>query len=241
MSRNSIRHPSPPSIAWPLLAGLAAATLSACGVDYAMDGVAPGGFAERHPVVLAEAPTTLEVYPVGGGLDRAAVARIRSFAERYRALGVGRITILAPAGQVDKHGRIVGEIRRALASTGLRGFVGVGLYPAGDPTRAAPVRLVFEGLKAEVATPCGVWPDDLASGGSIQGWKNDEYANFGCATQATLAAQVDDPRDLSQARGLEPADVEMRMRAIDAVREGKDPGTDWKTKLTKIGEVGTGD
>jgi hypothetical protein len=30
----------------------------------------------------------------------------------------------------------------------------------------------------------------------------------------------------------------MRLRAIGDVRNGTDPGTDWKTKLTPIGQVG---
>ncbi len=85
---------------------------------------------------------------------------------------------------------------------------------------------------------CGQWPLDLASGGSTDGWNNESYWNFGCATQATLAAQVDDPRDFAHARALGPADEEMRLRAIKDVREGQDPGTNWSVKLTPIGQVG---
>jgi len=55
-----------------------------------------------------------------------------------------------------------------------------------------------------------------------------------------LAAQVDDPRDLAQTRASDPPDVNMRLRAIGDVRNGQDPGTDWKTKITPIGQVGTG-
>jgi pilus assembly protein CpaD len=155
-------------------------------------------------------------------------------------LGVGQITILAPAGQRERSSRTIDEIRRTLASTGLRGYIGVGVYPAADPMRASPVRLIFQGLKAVVRTPCGQWPTDLASGGSIEGWKNQAYPNFGCATQSVLAAQVADPRDLVQTRAIDPPDVAMRMRAIENVREGQDPGTSWKIQNTPIGQVGTG-
>jgi pilus assembly protein CpaD len=224
-----------------LLAALAAATLAGCSENQAFpDGVAPTDFHQRHAVTLAEAPTILDVYPVGGGLDSLSAAKIRTFAARYRALGVGRVAILTPAGVVERNSRIVREIRGALASSGLRGAVSVASYPVGDPMRAAPVRLVFQGLKAEVATPCGEWPEDLASGSSLDGWKNAEYANFGCATQAALAAQVDDPRDLVQTRASDAPDVGMRLRAIGDVREGKDPGTSWTTKLTPIGQIGGG-
>ena len=108
-----------------------------------------------------------------------------------------------------------------------------------DHTLASPVRLVFQGLKAEVASRCGQWPADLASGSSIETWKNDNYANFGCATQSALAAQIDDPRDLVQARGSTPPDEAMRLRAIGQVRKGVDPGTEWQTKNTPIGQVGS--
>jgi pilus assembly protein CpaD len=91
-----------------------------------------------------------------------------------------------------------------------------------------------------VRAHCGEWPSDLASGTSIQTWKNDNYENFGCATQSTLAAQIDDPRDLASQRASTPPDEEMRLRAIGAVRRGSDPGTDWKTQNTAIGTVGGG-
>jgi pilus assembly protein CpaD len=228
-------------LGWALAAALAASPLAGCGVDYASnDSVEPGDYHQRHPIVLAEAPTTLDVYPVGGGLDKQSRDNISAFAARYRALGVGRITILGPAGQPDGNRRVLDDIRRALASTGLRGAVGVGVYPVADATRASPVRLIFQGLKADVPTPCGQWPSDIASGGSIEGWKNDYYANFGCATQSVLAAQVADPRDLTQTRASDPPDVVMRMRAIGDVRNGQDPGTNWKTQITPIGQVGVG-
>jgi Flp pilus assembly secretin CpaC len=67
-------------------------------------------------------------------------------------------------------------------------------------------------------------------------------SNFGCASQSVIAAQVDDPRDFVQPRALGPSDVEMRTRAIEAVRNGQDPGTQWKdTVLVPIGtQVGGG-
>ena len=70
--------------------------------------------------------------------------------------------------------------------------------------------------------------------------KNQSYPNFGCATQSALAAQIDDPRDLVQARGSTPPDETMRLRAIQKVRQGEDPGTNWKTTTTTIGTVGGG-
>jgi pilus assembly protein CpaD len=224
-----------------LFLAASALSLSACGVDYASNDVAgTGDYHQRHPILLAEAPTAIDVFPVGGGIDTQSAAKIRAFAERYRELGSGQITILAPTGRHYGGDNLVSEIRRSLYANGVRGYVSVGTYPVSDPALASPIRLVFQGLRATVPSRCGQWPHDLASGSSIDGWKNSSYENFGCATQSVLAAQVDDPRDLAQSRASGPPDEEMRLRAIGDVRKGQDPGTDWKTQTTTIGQVGSG-
>lgn len=195
---------------------------------------------DRHPIVLTQAPTTLDIFPVGqqGGLDEESRRDIQAFAARYQSMGSGKIVILSPSVGGRGIHTTVDEIRRTLASAGLRGSVGLGSYPVGDPSLASPIRLSFRGLKAEVASRCGQWPSDIASGSSLESWKNENYWNFGCATQSMLAAQVDDPRDFSGARALAPSDEVMRLRKIQKVRQGEDPGTDWKTQLTAIGQVG---
>jgi len=218
------------------IAVAAACALSGCGIDYASTApVFPGDYRERHPIVIASAPTSLDIYPIGGALDGRSVANIRAFVERYRQFGAGVMTILAPAGTAP-NSKAVYEVRRALADAGLRGKVAFGAYALFDKGAAAPIRLSFTGVKAVVPTACGQWPEDLASGSSLEGWKNESYSNFGCATQSMIAAQVDDPRDFVQPRALGPSDVAMRTRAIEDVRKGQDPGTQWKdTVLTPIG------
>ncbi len=209
-----------------------------CATDYASsDPAFPGDFDARHPIVLASAPTHMDVYPLGGTLDARTVASLRAFAERYRKFGSGEIVILTP-GRTDRYATTVGEIRRVMARAGLRGRIGAGSYVPTDSDSAAPVLVTFMALQAKVSTSCGAWPEDLASGSSLQGWKNEPYANFGCATQSVVAAQVDDPRDFVQARTLGPSDVAMRTRAIEDVRKGQDPGTAWSTNLTPIGGSG---
>jgi pilus assembly protein CpaD len=223
-----------------LCLGAAALSLSGClaGVQYASDNpVTAVDYHERHPIVLGKRPTTLDVFPVGGRLDEMSRDKIKAFAARYRQFGQGEVTILTPAGDPSAAG-VAPEIRRELYADGLRGYVAVGSYPVEDHALASPVRLVFVGLKAEVADRCGQWPTDLASGSSIEGWKNTSYPNFGCATQSALANQIDDPRDLVQSRASAPPDEAMRLRAIQAVRKGGDPGTNWQTSITPIGSVG---
>jgi pilus assembly protein CpaD len=224
------------------LAAAAACGLGGCGTNYASSEPAfPGDYRERHPIELASAATSLDVFAVGGALDSRSVANIHAFAQRYRRYGSGDISILAPAG-ISSNSRAIHEVRGALAGAGANGRVTFGTYVSPDKDAAAPIRLSFVGVKAIVPTACGQWPEDLASGSSVEGWKNEPYSNYGCATQSMIAAQVDDPRDFVQPRALGPSDVAMRTRAIEAVRNGQDPGTQWgpDTQLTPIGtQVGS--
>jgi pilus assembly protein CpaD len=231
--------PAAPRLAGLLLAAAASAALAGCGVNYASsDPVIAPDYHQRHPIVLAQAPTSIEIYPIGGGLDSQSLADLRAFADRYRRLGGGQIAILTPARQ-GSNAKAVYDIRKTLSAAGIGGTVAISSYPVADRRISAPIRVAYLGIKATVPTPCGQWPADLASGSSLQGWKNDSYWNYGCATQSVLAAQVDDPRDLVQARAIDAPDVAMRLRAIGKVRNGEDPGTDWKVQTTTIGQVGS--
>jgi pilus assembly protein CpaD len=229
-----------------VFAAAAAGALSSCGVDYASSAsVFPGDFQRRHPIVVASAPTSLDVFAVDGALDQRTAANIHAFAQRYRHYGSGDIAILAPTG-ITASSKAVHEVRKALAAAGANHEIIFGTYASPDKDAAAPIRLSFIGVKAIVPTTCGQWPEDLASGSSVEGWKNEAYSNFGCATQSVIAAQVDDPRDFVTPRALGPSDVAMRTRAIEAVRDGQDPRTQWKQSQTDMdvapigSQVGTG-
>jgi pilus assembly protein CpaD len=218
------------------LASLAGLALAGCNMDAEPTAsVASTDYHRAHPIVLAHAPTSLDIFPVGAGVDVVNAGDLRAFADRYRRFGSGSILIMQPAGHSAQVARTVTMIRRALAADGVRGNVNIGSYAPSSEAAASPIRLTFVGLKAGVRSPCGRWPTDLASGGSLETWQNAAYPNFGCATQAMLAAQVDDPRDFVEARGLDDSDVEMRLRAINHVRQGSAPDTSWATSVTSPG------
>lgn len=227
------------------LALLLAAPLGGCGVSRVLPPpVTPPDYHDRHPIVLADAPQVMDLFPSTsrGRLDEVTAGRIVDFVAKYKELGHGQISILVPAGSANgatsREG--VTSVRRGLAAAGVRGNVLVGNYPVVDSNLAAPIRLSFQSIKAKVAGRCGEWPQDLASGSTVDGWENQSYWNFGCATQATIAAQVADPRDLASPRGQTPSDIEMRMRAINRVRMGRDPSTMWMLKPASISTVGGG-
>ncbi len=216
--------------------------LTACGkVDRLATtaSVIPDTVEQRHPIVLADAPHSIDLFPNGGRLDEGDKSRIIDFATLYRERGQGPITIMLPqGGKTGRHEGAVNSIRSALSRSGLSGHVRVGNYNVADPNSASAVRLSFIGLKAKVATQCGEWPDDMASASSLHTWENKQYWNYGCSYQNMLAVQVANPRDLAGPRGENPADVKIRMRAIQKVRQGSDPGTNWKVQNSSIGSVG---
>jgi len=225
--------------------GIAILTLSlglaACqSVDRTMTSSIPmDDYRVRHPIVLADTQHSVDIFPSGSGrvLDNRSAGQLVEFGHLYRQLGEGPILVLYPTGsgipQVP-----VEQIRRVLASAGARAAVRTGSYPVSNPQLASPVRVSFTGLKAKVATPCGEWPSDLASGSTLQGWDNKTYWNYGCAYQSMFSAQVADPRDLVGPQGETEMDTTMRSRAIEAVRKGSDPVTGWSTKESTIGKVG---
>jgi pilus assembly protein CpaD len=240
MSNIETKHRSRGSLGRLLvLAAIAAPALGACAPDRVIQSTSiPSDFRARHPIALTHAPVTADILPVGGRLDARAKEQIRAFATEYRSHGGGLVALQVPAmGQGYSHALVEG-VRRELMAAGVKEGVSVSSYQPGDPTLVSPIRLSFIGTKAVVRSRCGDWPRDLASGSSMEGWQNQSYWNHGCAYQQAFAAQVADPRDLAGPRAEGPSDVSMRTRAIGKVREGEDPGTDWKIENTSIGTIG---
>ena len=195
----------------------------------------------RHPIVISENKTSIDVFPslAEGHLDRHTAKQVFAFAQQYHDTGRGAVLILMPRGPGARANHaLLADLRRYLSAGGARNGVEVASYPVMDPHLASPVRLSFDGLRAQVADQCGQWPRDLASGSSVDGWDNKPYWNFGCANQTMIAAQTSDPRDLVTPRGEESSDVLIRSRGIDSIRKGTDPNTGWSVHNSNIGSVG---
>jgi pilus assembly protein CpaD len=219
----------------------AALPLAGCGVDREATGsIVPEDYKDRHPIVISQTgETAMDIFTSGQRLDRPTTLRIRDFAASYAERGRGPIFMMIPGGPHEAYARLGADsIRRELANAGIRTPVQMQNYAALDPVQAAPIRLTFYGLKAAVPVKCGEWPADLASGSTLETWENRPYWNYGCAAQSNLATMIADPRDLAGPRGETPSDVAMRSRAITNVRQGTDPGTNWKTQNTNIGQAG---
>ena len=74
------------------------------------------------------------------------------------------------------------------------------------------------------AGECGDWPANI--GGSVN--SNIDYDNFGCATQANLAAVVANPADLLTPRASAPADQQRRAVVYENYRNGKITASEYK-------------
>lgn len=225
------------------LVACAVSSLAGCGTTDRMrtSSIPQDDYRNRHPITLAETPRTLDIFPApeAHGLDLHSAAQVRALAKAYRLAGHGPVTVLVPAKGAAYARTQVDNIRHVFAAEGVTVPLEVATYPIANPALASPIRLSFVGMQAKVANKCGQWPNDLASGSSLEGWENKPYWNFGCATQTALAAQIADPRDLVAPTGEDPADTLMRSRAIAAIRKGSDPTTDWRTKATSISSLGT--
>lgn len=227
------------------LCGLAAVLAVALGLGAcankgdAMAELASSDTRERHPIVLRDAPRSLDVFVgrSGGSLDRRQAQDVSDFARQYRQSGKGGLVAQVPTGarrEIATHDTLNG-IRAALAQGGVPGHaLSVTTYPVADPGLASPIRLTFASLQAGLPHSCGEWPTDLGVSSYKTDAANTPYWNLGCASQATLAAQVADPIDLVRSRTEGRPDIAKRMGAIAKIRQGQDPSTVYRQESTQI-------
>ena len=201
--------------------------LSACNTKEQITGsIYPADYRDRHPIVLADRPRTLDVFVEGpSGLVARERQDIGAFFAEYARYGSGAMIAQVPHGRGTNPatGRAISAIR-----TGAKGRLVVSHYRPNDPSVASPIRLSFKRLQAKVGSKCGLWPDDLGYSDYKNQWRNEEYYNFGCATRANLASQIDDPVDLVRGRQESRPDTVRRMFNFEQLRKGSDPSTSWK-------------
>lgn len=218
----------------PLHARLAAAllatsalALAGCHADRIVGGDYPQTYEQRHPIVLSEGPARLDL-PVGAGrsgLTGRQKDDIRAFAADWRMNGRGPVGVLVPHdGASDAAASYsVAAVRATLTSAGVPSTaILTRRYVAEAPDHLAPIKLGYVKLKAEIPHRCGLWPDDAGHGGGdyFGETQNRDYWNFGCATQANLAAQVADPEDLARPRAETPIYAARRQTVVERYREG---------------------
>lgn len=198
-----------------ILAAMAAALLTGCARrDSITVGSVPDDYRTNHPIVIAEQDEKIDL-PVGVGdsaMSRIQRTALDGYMAHYDESTGAPITILYPSGSANAvaAGLVAADIARHIHRRGIPGGRVVSMpYDAGAPEASPPIRVSYSRMKASTG-PCGRWPDNIANTAD-----NKHYANFGCAYQNNLAAQMANPADLLGPRAPGDIDAENRGKALD--------------------------
>ncbi len=201
---------------------LAASALVLTGCLNANQGIVdynPIEVSQTHPITVEQGEARLEIHVPARSkkLSREDRARVAQFAHEHRAEGHGPLVVARPRGgrnEISAAGTVA-SVQRVLRRSGVPGnAVQYRAYRVQQASGPAPVILTFERYQARVEN-CGRWPKNVANT-----YDNRPYANFGCATQANLAAMVVNPKDFITPRTMTPADATRRDNVFDAYRKG---------------------
>ncbi|MFC3208659.1 CpaD family pilus assembly protein [Aquamicrobium soli] len=202
----------------PVLAALAISLLSGCANrDSVTVGAIPDDYRTNHPIVISEKNETLDL-PVAAsarGMTQSQRATLLGFLDGYDKGAAPTLTILAPSGSANEVAAAAAarDFSRLATRNGVHSSRIAMLSYQADPNEvSAPIRVSYAKLRAHT-DKCGRWPDDIADT-----TENRHYANFGCAYQNNLAAQLANPADLLGPRKQSSIDAANRSRVIGVYR-----------------------
>jgi pilus assembly protein CpaD len=189
---------------------------------------AKADYRSRHPITVKEGTHTLTLFvgPGRGGLTPGQRAEVAAFAHNWRREATGGFTIDRPVGGPNERASLdtLKEVLSIIVQVGVPNS-GIGIRPyAADGGRIAPLLLNYPQVAA-TAGPCGLWPDDLGPSYDPKHYENQQYHNFGCATQRNLASMVANPHDLIQPRSEAPIYTAKRTFGAEKWRKGESPAT----------------
>jgi pilus assembly protein CpaD len=201
-----------------LLTAFAVGLLAGCANrDSITVGSVPDDYRTNHPIMIAEKEEVLDLPVAAGdrGMTHSHKTAIDGFLDSYDRSAMALITITVPSGSGNEIAAadVAGDFRRFIRSRGIpQSRIAMASYQAPSVEVSAPVRLSYTAMRAQT-NKCGRWPDDV-----LNDSENKHYANFGCAYQNNLAAQVANPSDLLGPRKQTEVDAENRDRVIDVYR-----------------------
>ncbi len=233
------------SLRW--MPALLAVSLGACATQtVSLDQPPyPSDYRVRHPIVLAERPTTLPVFArATTGLDSRQAEDVRAFGQAFRHDSMSTLLVSVPAVNGKPTSLVATtarQVRQVLMSAGVNPrMIQWQAYDATTLGPQSPLNLSFGQLTAAVPHACGAWPDDLAAGAGLEGFQNEPFWNLGCATQSTLALQAADPVDLVRPRVEGRSDLVKSVNDIQKLRTGEDPSTAYRKPAESPGSSGAG-
>jgi len=195
-----------------VFAGLAAA----CAADGSSIPALPQ---DLHPITVRETKSLIEI-PVPAhkfALSYEEIDALTALAAEHRAAGHGPIIIALPiGGGNDEAAVIVGaEARDVLYAQGLAYRMIQGTAYAAQGQADAPLVVMIDRYVAEGPECHQAWDDYTTT------WNGRHTLNFGCATQANLAAMITDPGDLLGVRSADPGDTARRAEVLSRYRRGE--------------------
>ncbi|MFZ2102861.1 MAG: CpaD family pilus assembly lipoprotein [Oricola sp.] len=201
---------------------LLATALSGCGSlgrDPIQVGSVPEDYRTSHPIVLSEKEHTLDI-PIASGareINLPVRSNIRAFAVEFAEAGTGSLFVMMPSGSPNEHAakQIQSVIVQALVDGGAsRKRIIVQHYDAAQHGSSAAVRLSYNAVTAGT-DKCGNWPADMT-----ETTENRHYYDYGCSSQANLAAIIANPVDLMGPRQSSQIDATERAAVIEAYQKG---------------------
>lgn len=161
--------------------------------------------ATNHPITVEPTYRSLKL-PNTSALSGSDASSFEAFVSDYLARGNGAISVSVPPGP-ESTGIITAFAERLVGMGVPRSHILVGVQDQG----ASDGRLEIGYISYVAHTiPCGDWSVDAADTA-----QNLPMPNFGCSVQQNIAAQVADPRDIVEPRGMGPADATRRMQVLN--------------------------
>jgi pilus assembly protein CpaD len=211
--RSASRRSAPRAVSVAVL--LAAALAAGCAKQNSVVvGAVPDDYRTNHPILVGEQERSVDI-PVGLSdyrMSNPQRTALDGFMAGYDHSAKPMVTVMVPAGSKNAPAAsaVSAEIVQALRKEGVpEGRILHQPYHAAADEISSPIRVSYMAMTAYTG-PCGRWPDDL-----LDNEANRHYANFGCAYQNNLAAQIANPADLLGPRRPTTIDAAQRSLVID--------------------------
>jgi pilus assembly protein CpaD len=209
---------------------IAALGLAACAIEPHRDYAPPLTPGAQYAPRTEAGDDGIALALRADGLSGAQLQALKALAARRADVGGGVVTLRLPHGPADAAAaaRTADAAQAVLAAGGA--LVVRTTYDSDDPK--APLLVSFAYTRA-VVPHCGRWDDLTAT------YDNESYANFGCAVNANMAAQIARPSDIDHPRTEDAPDSGRRLTVLDKYRDGKVTSQDEpqiKASISHIGE-----
>ena len=198
------------SLAAATAAVAASLTLAACEErhprlpDYM--GVALNDVDVRHPIGFVDERRVLNIDtpPRARDISHNQSADLHRFVARYKAEGVGQLSISVPGHADAGTSQVLAELGRILRDVDVAPQRVVRVRHA-DGKRSRPVVRLSYAAPQAIAPECGHWHRNVE-----RDPERLNYPEFGCATQRNLAGMVANSRDLQRPQDEQPRSAERR-------------------------------